>query len=101
MAIEPQTDRELLLQVNSDVKHIKESFTQAIDHLSETVEKFGNAMENMKREEIAFVQKEITNLKEWQMEIKGAYRLMMIIVPVVSSAFGAGLVYLLKILFAK
>lgn len=96
MEIQPQTDREILLQLNSDVKALKGTFTEAVDRLSETIERFGQNMKSMEDEKIAVMRNEIDELKSWRAEIKGGYKLAMLFWAVITAAMIAGAKYLLK-----
>jgi hypothetical protein len=95
MEISPQTDREILLQLNSDVKALKGSFADAIDRLSETIDRFGENMKTMEEEKISVMRKEIDELKAWRQEIKGGYKLVMLFWAFIT----AGMISIAKFFF--
>lgn len=88
MALEPQTERELLLQLNSDVKVMKEGFTQSIDRLNETIDEFGETLKVMEEHKLVAIQKEIDELKAWRQELKGGYKLILIFGGVAAFVLG-------------
>ncbi len=88
MNIEPKTDRELLLQLNSDVKSMKGEFSGSIERLNDTIEKFADTIKVIEEKKLVAIQKEVDELKSWRQEIKGGYKLAMILGGVVAFVLG-------------
>ena len=86
--IEPQTDRELLLQLNGDVRAMKDSFSGSIERLNNTIEKFSESLKVMEEHKLVAIQKEVDELKAWRQELKGGYKLMMIMGGVAAFLLG-------------
>lgn len=96
MEIQPQTDREILLQLNADVKSLKGTFAEAVDRLSETIDRFGKNLKIMEDEKIAVLSKEVDELKAWRSEIKGGYKLAMLFWAIVTAGMIAAAKYFFK-----
>jgi hypothetical protein len=96
MEIQPQTDREILLQLNSDVKALKGTFKEVVDRLSETIERFGQNLKVMEDEKISVLTKEVEELKAWRSEIRGGYKLAMLFWAVLTAGMIAAAKYFLK-----
>jgi len=96
MEIQPQTDREILLQLNSDVKALKGTFTDAVDRLSETIDRFGTNLKVMEDEKISVLRNEVDELKAWRAEIRGGYKLAMLFWAVITAGMIAAAKYFFK-----
>lgn len=77
--VEPQTDRELLIQVNSDVQSMKSSFAESIDRLRETIDRLALGFQRMEEQKINVIQRDVDELKSWRQEMKGVWKLTTII----------------------
>lgn len=91
--IEPTTDRELLLQVNSDVTAMRTSFSEAVDRLRESVERLTTSFTRMEEQKITVMQKEIDDIKAWMQELKGGWKLAVIIWVVSLAVIGMAIKY--------
>lgn len=96
MEITPQTEREILLQLNADVKTLKGTFKEAVDRLSDTIDRFGQNLKIMEDEKIAVLTKEVQELKDWRSELRGGYKLAMLFWVFITAAMIAAAKYFLK-----
>jgi hypothetical protein len=94
--MEAITERELLLQLNNDVKHMRETFSDSVDRLSETIDRFGKSMEKIETEKISVMQLEIDSLKAWRQELKGGYKLAMLFWGLITAGIAGLVAYLFK-----
>ena len=47
MAIEPQTDREILVSLSKDMEQMKSTFAQSIERLSDSIDRFGESLKEL------------------------------------------------------
>jgi hypothetical protein len=83
-AAEPQTDRELLLQLNGDIKG-----------LTASVERLNDILIDMRETEIKELHKKVYDLEKWKSELSGGWKLVAIIWAVITG----GIVALVKTFF--
>jgi hypothetical protein len=71
-AAEPQTDRELLLQINAEVKSLKTGLTASVERLNDI-------LSDMKETEIKELNRKINELQQWRSELSGGWKIAMIV----------------------
>lgn len=91
--IEPQSDREILLQLNGEIQNMKTGFAESIDRLSErlsdAIETFGENVKVIEEKKIGTLQKEIDDLKAWKQEMNGGGKLLKILGAIAAFILGA------------
>lgn len=90
------TEMELLIQVNADVSAMKSDFTAAVDRLRDTVERLATSFNRMEEQKISVMQREIDELKAWKQEIKGGWKLAVVIWTVFIGLIVAAVKYFSK-----
>ena len=79
MPIVPETDRELLIQLNSQVANLEIKVSESFDRLSLAIDNFSNSLKTLEHERLTKMQREIDELKGWRQEMKGAFKLFMLL----------------------
>lgn len=82
--MELQTDREILVQLSSDVKH-----------LTQTIKAFGEDMKELEVNKINKMQDELSELKTW----KSQFGAVLKVLTVIATAIGTVAGYLISLLF--
>lgn len=86
-AAEPKTDRELLLQLNGNVRN-----------LADSIEKFSESLEKIEVEKIQALDKRIGSLEKVWLQISGAWRFVLVMWSILTAT---GLIGLLKWFWIK
>lgn len=74
-AAEPKTDRELLLQLNGDIKN-----------LTHSVEKLTEVLTVIEEKKIGSIDRRLEAIEKWKTELGGAWKLAIIIYTVTTGA---------------
>lgn len=83
-ASEPQTDRELLLKLNGE-----------IEKLGIAIERFGDKLTEIEERKIGRIEEKLESLVKWQQQMAGAWRLFMIVWPIVTAIIASLIKYFL------
>lgn len=89
MEIKPETDRELLLQLNSDVRNMKNEFSNSMDRLIETVGRFERALVHLEDGKINSVIKKQEGFDDWKQQISGGWKVV-VIIWIIITTIGVG-----------
>jgi len=77
-AADPQTDRELLLQLNGDLRGLREG-----------VERLNEILIDMRDKDIKILQDKVSAFEKWKSEISGGWKLAIVIWTVITGGIVA------------
>jgi phage host-nuclease inhibitor protein Gam len=83
--MELQTEREILVQLSADVKH-----------LTKTIQEFGDAMRDIELNKIGSMQREISELKTWKTQVVASWKVVVTITTLAGAVIGWAINYFLK-----
>lgn len=73
-AADPQTDRELLLNLHSKVHSIQLVFDGKIDRLTESIDRLNDTYRELEEKKVANIASEVEIIKVWKNQISGGWK---------------------------
>jgi len=86
-------DREILLLTKQKVENMEQSFSQAVDRLTDSIKLLGESMKEMEVQRIQKMEGKVADLQADYLQIKGGWRAVVIICTVASAAIGYAIKY--------
>lgn len=83
--MEPITDREIMIEIKGELKS-----------LSQAIERFSNALTEIEDKKIAYIQRDLDDIKVWRQQITGGWKLALAIWVVFTFAAGMVIKFLFK-----
>lgn len=87
------TDREILLLTKQKVENMEDKFTNAVEHLSKSIETLGETMKDMEVGRIQKIEQKVSDLQATYLQIKGGWKAVTIICSVLAAAIGYAIKY--------
>lgn len=94
MAIEPQTDREILVSLSKDMEQMKSTFAASIERLSDSIDRFGESLKELDEGKIMEISTRLKSIEDWKQQIVGAWKFIGVLWIVATAAA----VYIAKLL---
>lgn len=78
-ASEPQTDRELLLNLNNKVNSIQMVFDGKIDRLTDSINRLNDTFVELEEKRVGHLERRMDAFDEWRSELKGGWKIIAIV----------------------
>lgn len=79
--MEPQTEREILMQLSGEVKY-----------LTSTIKEFGESLKELEANKIVAIENQVRELTMWKAQFAAGWKVLVVITTIIGGAIG----YLLK-----
>lgn len=83
--MELRNEREILIQLSADVKH-----------LTKTIEDFAVSLKELEMTRIGKIEDELADLKTWKLQVSAGWKVVVVIASLVGTAAGYVINHLLK-----
>lgn len=77
--MEPITDREIMIKLDSNVSQLRESINSNVSQLRDAIERFAKALENLEMIKIKDHEDRITKVERFVSEWSGAYKIIAVV----------------------